>query len=256
MSIFVIESIYHVVNIYILNILIQKTNMGQAKKMLMEFEEKVSIIDGLISILSSEYLEDLCDQQLISDLYSIRNIIGKLDSSSMSMIDFVSNIITDDFYSIYSELQSLMDDIEMEGKVTDKYKSIFQNLSKKIHYNISKTKRLLREFSINRPSVYNSEVYYKEQIDEIQKQKDEIQKQRDELVMALNNVQQKQKNIQGRSEEEIKLHKMSIKEKEEQLQAANQQILSYQMELEEKKKQENAITEWNSKIKATFSELH
>lgn len=229
--------------------------MGQAKKMLMEFEEKVSIIDGLISILSSEHLEDLCDHQLISDLYAIRNIIGKLDSSSMSMIDFVSNIITDDFYSIYSELQSLMNDIEMEGKVTDKYKSNFLNLSKKIHYNISKTKRLLREFSINRPSVYNSEVYYKEQIDEIQKQKDEIQKQRDELVMALNNVQQKQKNIQGRSEEEIKLHKMSIKEKEEQLQAANQQILSYQMELEEKKKQENAITEWNSKIKATFSEL-
>ena len=225
--------------------------MGQAKKMLMEFEEKVSIIDGLISILSSEYLEDLCDHQLISDLYTIRNTIRKWDSSSM--IDFVSNVITDDFYSIYSELQSLMNDIEMEGKVTDKYKSNFLNLSKKIHYNTSKAKRLLREFSINRPSVYNSEVYYKEQIDEIQKQKDEIQRQRDELVMALNNVQQKQKNIQGRSEEEIKLHKMSIKEKEEQLQAANQQILSYQMELEEKKKQENAITEWNSKIKATFS---
>ena len=55
--------------------------MGQAKKMLMEFEEKVSIIDGLISILSSEYLEDLCDHQLISDLYTIRNTIRKWDSS-------------------------------------------------------------------------------------------------------------------------------------------------------------------------------
>lgn len=229
--------------------------MGQAKKMLMEFEEKVSIIDDLISILSSEHFEYLCDHQLISDLYVIRNTIGKLDSSSMSMIDLASNIITDYFYSIYSELRLLMDSIEMEGRVTDEHKSIFQNLSEKIHYNISKTKRLLREFSINRPSVYNSEIYYKEQIDEIQKQKDEIQKQRDHLVEILNEVQQRQENIQGQSEEEIRLHKMSIKEKEEQLQAANQQILSYRSELEEKKKQENAILEWNTKIKTTFKEL-
>ncbi len=229
--------------------------MGQVKKMLMEFEDKVDIIDSLILILSSEHFEDLCDYQLINDLFIIKNTIGKLDSSSMSTIDFVSNIISDDFYSIYSELQSIRKGIEMEGRVTDKYKSTFQNLSKEIHYNISKAKRLLREFSINRPSVYNSEIYYKEQIDEIQKQKYEIQKQRDELVTALKNVQQKQEDIKGQSAEEIKRHKMSIKEKEEQLQAANQQILSYQMELEEKKKQENAITEWNSKIKATFSEL-
>lgn len=39
------------------------------------------------------------------------------------------------------------------------------------------------------------------------------------------------------------------------MQIANQQIHNYKVELEEKKKQENAIVEWNTKIKATFGEL-
>lgn len=222
--------------------------MGQAKKMLMEFEEKVSIIDNIILILDSDIFEDLCEPLLINDLYTIKHIIKGLDATSMSVIDFILNTITDDFYTAHSELRRLMEDIEYNGRKIDEYRSDFERIQKELWNKIRKTKRLFQDYTSSKSPVYNSEIYYIEQINEIQKQKKELEK-------ALETIQKEKKNIQGKNQSDKELHERKIQEKELQLQLANQQIHNYQIELEEKKKQENAITEWNNKIKATFKEL-
>lgn len=222
--------------------------MGQAKKMLMDFEEKVSIIDNIINILSSNDFEDLCEPRLISDLCAIRNAINGLDSSSMSVISFISNTVTDDFYSIYSKLRMLMENVEHEGRLSDRQRLEFRQILKELSNKTIRIRKLLQDYTVNRSPVYNSEKYYIEQINDIQSQKNELEK-------ALEAIQKEKRNIQGKSQAEKELHEKRIQDKELQLQIANQQILSYQSELEEKKKQENAILEWNTKIKTTFKEL-
>lgn len=222
--------------------------MGQAKKMLMDFEEKVSVIDNIINILSSNDFEDLCEPRLISDLCAIRNAINGLDSSSMSVISFISNTVTDDFYSIYSKLRMLMENVEHEGRLSDRQRLEFRQILKELSNKTIRIRKLLQDYTVNRSPVYNSEKYYIEQINDIQSQKNELEK-------ALEAIQKEKRNIQGKSQAEKELHEKRIQDKELQLQIANQQILSYQSELEEKKKQENAILEWNTKIKTTFKEL-
>lgn len=222
--------------------------MGQVKKMLMDFEEKVSIIDNIINILSSDSFEKLCEPLLISDLYAIRNAINGLDSSSMSVISFISNTVTDDFYSIYSELRMIRENVKLEGRLIDGQRLAFRQILKELSNKTIRIRKLLQEYTINRSPVYNSEKYYIEQINEIRSQKSELEK-------ALDAIQKEKKSIQGKSQAEKALHEKRIQDKELQLQIANQQILSYQSELEEKKKQENAILEWNTKIKITFKEL-
>lgn len=223
--------------------------MGQVKNLLMDFEEKVSIIDNILMLLSSDKFEDVCEHQLISDLHFIRNMIGSLDSSSMSTINLISNVITDDFYIIYSELKKMSENMELEGRITENrdklnLRKIINNLWNKV----TRIKRLLQDYAINKTTVYNSEDYYKNQISEIQRQKEELEN-------ALNKIQHEKRNIQGKSQAERELQEKKIQEKEIQLQIANKQIHNYKLELEEKKKQENAIEEWNTKIKATFGEL-
>lgn len=215
--------------------------MGQAKKMLMDFEEKVSIIDNILMLLSSDTFDDQCEPQLISDLYSVRNMIESLDSSSMSVINFISNVITDDFYSIYADLRKLAENIEFEKSSLDNAKLILRKLIKDLWNKVIRVKSLLQDFTLNKSHVYNSEEYYNNQIQAIQKQKNDLEK-------SLEAIRKEKNNIQGKNQAEREIYEKRIQEKELQLQIANQQ-------LEEKKKQENAIEEWNTKIKATFSEL-
>ena len=205
--------------------------MGQVKKLLMDFEEKVSIIDNILMLLSSDKFEEICEPQLISDLHFIRNMIGALDSSSMSTINLISNVITDDFYIIYSELEKMSEDIEFEGGIIENreklaLKKVINNLWNKV----TRIKKLLQDYAINKTTVYNSEDYYKNQISEIQRQKEELEK-------ALNKIQHEKRNIQGKSQAERELQEKKIQEKEIQLQIANKQIHNYKIELEEKKKQ-------------------
>ena len=174
--------------------------------MMMEYEDKISIIDGLISILSSKHFEDLCEHQLISDLYSIRNIIGKLDSSSISVIDFISNVITDDFYIIYSELRKLTEGIEFGDKETDSYKLTLRRRLEDLRNKITRIKSMLLDYTTNRTTVYNSEDYYRSQILEIQKQKKELEE-------ALNIIQKEKRNIQGKNQAEKELHEKKYRKR-------------------------------------------
>ncbi len=56
--------------------------MGQAKKRLMEYEHSLSIIDGLISIFSSNTMERFVDSKIILQLIDLRDRIRSLDNNS------------------------------------------------------------------------------------------------------------------------------------------------------------------------------
>ena len=222
--------------------------MGQAKKKYMEVEEKLHIIDDIIGLISSDIFDDMYDPQLIEDLYSIRNqIFHSGDLMTIYRIDLLCNIITDDFYEIRSQLMNLSE--MSQTKRTEDFHLKARRVLEELHMRVLQIKKNIQDYFFkDKISSYNSESYYKQQIEEIQKQKEELER-------ALNTILKENKNLQGRSQKEKEFQDKKIQEKELQLQLAKQQIHNFQKELEEKKKQENAVEEWSNKIRATFTEL-
>ncbi len=218
--------------------------MGQAKKLMMEYEQNLSFIDDFLVLLSENQNEDLFDSQVIKDLYEIREMINKIELVSYSNISFISDLFTENFHTIFSDLNILLNSDNSERMNTVKQKKEFYRLIKVLKFELVRIKNTIKGYINEKQSIYNSEKYYNEQIKELEKQKNELK-----------NYLIQQKNIVGQSKEELALHKKEIQEKEITLIKANEQIKSYQKELEEKKKQENAIVEWNSKIKSTFRDL-
>lgn len=142
--------------------------MGQVKKMYMEVEEKLHIIDDIIGLISSDIFDDMYDPQLIKDLHSIRNQIFHLsDLITTSKIDLLYNIITDDFYEIRSQLMHLS---EMpQAKRTENFHLKVQKLLEELQMRVWQIRKKLQDCSyIDKISSYNSESYYKQQIEEIQ----------------------------------------------------------------------------------------
>jgi len=216
--------------------------MGQAKKRLMEYEHGFSIIERLILIYSSDLFENIEDNDIILQLIGLRDRIESHDNNSMNSIELISELLNDDFSYICSELSSLHESIEsgiepLSNTVLNRIKK----LTKTLQSEIRKINAHLNNYFHKTKNIYNSEKYYNEQIHELESQK--------------NILQEYLKNIEGKSKEEISENKRVIKEKEISLLKAKEQIKQYQSELEEKKKSENAIIEWNTKIKSTFEEL-
>lgn len=222
--------------------------MGQVKKRLMEYEHEFSIIERLISIYSSDVFKDIEGDRIIYELMELRERIMGLENYSMENIEFISNLLSEEFHYIYSELSELSElhqsiENQIEPLSNDSIKKI-SNLTKTLQLTILKINSQLNSYSYRAKNIFNSEKFYNEQIRELEDQKNKLQ----EYLIY-------QKNIEGKSQEEITDSKRIIKEKENLLLKANEQIKQYQFELEEKKKSENAIVEWNTKIKSTFEEL-
>lgn len=219
--------------------------MGQAKKRLMEYEHGFSIIERLISIYSSDVFKNIEKDRIIYELMELRERIKVLDNNSMENIEFISNLLNDEFHYIYFELSELHQTVEsqIEPLSNDSIKKI-SNLTKTLQLIILKLNSQLNSYVHRAKNIFNSEKFYNEQIRELEEQKNKLQ----EYLIH-------QKNIEGKSQDEIADSKRIIKEKESLLLKANEQIKQYQFELEEKKKSENAIVEWNTKIKSTFEEL-
>ena len=219
--------------------------MGQAKKRLMEYEHGFTIIERLISIYTNSVFENVEKNQIIFELMDLRERIRSIDNNSMDGIDFIANLLNDDFHYIYSELSELLEYIESHSEpLSNTALNKINNLTNRLRLVIKKIKVQLNNYVHKTKNIYNSENYYNEQIRELENQKNQLQ----EYLIH-------QKNIEGKSQEEIAGNKRIIKEKEISLIKAKEQINLYQSELEEKKKSENAIIEWNSKIKSTFEEL-
>jgi hypothetical protein len=218
--------------------------MGNAKKQMMEYEENLSILDNLLTLLSNDNLDDLYDNQIIRDIFETRAMINSLDLKLITSIDFVINLFTEDFLKIYTQFCELLDSVDLEIDINEGFKSEFSRLIRILGYEIKHIKSTLQIYFSNKQNIYNSEKYYHEQIKELEDQKN-----------ILETFLKHQKDIDGKTKEEIEYHKKQVKEKEIALLKANDQIKNYQKELEEKKKQENAVVEWNTKIKSAFTEL-
>ncbi len=221
--------------------------MGQAKKRLMDYEDSFSIIEGLISIYTSEIFENLVEDEVILLLIDLRERIQSLDNNSMESIELISDWLNhNDIRYIYSELSILNESIESQSEpLSSVTLNKFKTLTKSLQFAIRKIVTQLNNYFFHKTkNIYNSEKYYNEQIRELENEKNRLQ---ENLLL--------QRSIEGKGKEEIAQSKRIIKEKEISLLKAKEQIKQYQSELEEKKKSENAIVEWNSKIKSTFEEL-
>lgn len=219
--------------------------MGQAKKRLMEYENGLTIIERLISLYSSNIFDNIDKEEIIYELMDLKKRIRSLDNNSMNSIEFISNLLNDDFHHLYFNLSNIHESIESHKEpFSEKTSNQIENITKRLQLTIRQIKDQLNNYFHKTKNIYNSEKYYNEQIHDLENQKNELQ----EYLVH-------QKNIEGKSQEEIAKNKRVIKEKEVSLLKANEQIKQYQTELEEKKKSENAIVEWNSKIKSTFEEL-
>lgn len=219
--------------------------MGQVKKIYMEVYEKLHIIDNLIELISSDIFEEVCNPMLIEDLLYIRNQIRhSIDSMTVYSIEPLNNYIRiESFYEIRSKLIALAEKSKIEKNVG--FRSEARNMLSDLYARVHPIKNDLVDYILSeKNSSYNSESYYEQQIKEIQSQKEKLEKTLD-TIKKINAKNQKEKEFQERE----------IQEKELQLQLAKQQIHNFQKELDEKKKQENAIEEWNKKIKGTFTEL-
>jgi hypothetical protein len=219
--------------------------MGQAKNLMMDYEDKLHILENLIYLFSnSAFNDDIQSKIIIPEIYEIRNLLNKIDSQSSYNVAFVSNLFTENFTNISNQLYKLLEQNNIDNRNTEEFKFNLHALSRKLRSELRQIKDYLKKHINERQSIFNSEKYYNEQIKELERQKQDLQ-----------NYLNQQKDIEGKTLEEIASHKKEIKEKEIALIKANEQIKNYQKELEEKKKQENVIVEWNSKIKSTFTEL-
>lgn len=213
--------------------------MGQVKNLLIEFEELQSFIDGLIGLFSDKSIDEMSDLKTIRDLFEIQEMIQRIDNKSLNNMVFVENLFSDNVKSIYY-------DVVKDLSNSEDVKS-YQHIKPRIdalRHQIRRIRLTLENYIASNQSIYNSENYYNDQITNLERQRNELQSYLDQ-----------QKTIVGKSHEEIELRKREIREKEVALAKAKEQIVSYQKELEEKKKQENAIDEWETKIKSTFTKL-
>lgn len=222
--------------------------MVQVKNRMVDIENQVFIIDELIAILSLDFLRHLSDPKMIEDLYEIKKSIDEINRFESLDLDFITVIISS-FQSHYFKLKEIIDNkgIEYDRKRSFSNDELYSTI-KSIRDEISQVKEFLHIQESNIPSIYNSEDYYKEQISNLTKEKEQLER-------TLSSIMLNKKQSVGRSIEEKEQHKKAIQQKEFELQRANRQILNYQKELEEKKRQENAIVEWNDKIKTTFKGL-
>lgn len=216
--------------------------MGLANRHLEEYESNISVIEGLLVLLNDEKIEEFYDPEIVKDLYTIKEMINNL--RTLSGLSIISELFSDSLYSSYRELNILLEKSEPFKKIPNEEKLFITNIIRRLKIEVKNFKNKIRNLNFEKHAVYNSEEFYHKQIEELEKQKKDLQKF---LVH--------QQNLQGKSKEEIALHKKEIEEKEIELIKAKEQIKNFQKELEDKKKQENAIIEWNSKIKTTFTEL-
>ncbi len=190
------------------------------------------IVFNLRIKLSKEPFKSIVEPELLAvlrtfdgDLFRAR----RLDRS----ISF-SPAILDDLDSIYTKFRELSLDVKSEGELDIDKKKKFYEISKELFRTIIILKNELSHELISRPTVFNSEKYYEERIKQLESQKKLLEKE-----------------LKEKQEE----NKINQEEKEDALRNAEEQIRNYKSELEEKKKQENAISEWRAKIKTTFVDL-
>ncbi len=214
------------------------------KNKLMEFEEVVFMYDRLQRILTSERFIQYNVHELVNEIASVQKMLVHMDPLSIYANKIIALCEESNFYQLVQKLESITESLE-EIKYLKESPSEIEVILNNLRDNIRQTRSIVRHFLIREQNtkahLYNSEAYYNQQLKDIQLEKDRL-----EMMLK------EKEHIQGKSKEE---HKKLIAEKEELLKRTNEKLEIVQQQLEEKKKQENAINEWNEKISNTFIEL-
>ena len=210
----------------------------------MEFEEVVFMYDRLQRILTSERFIQYNVHELVNEIASVQKMLVHMDPLSIYANKIIALCEESNFYQLVQKLESITESLE-EIKYLKESPSEIEVILNNLRDNIRQTRSIVRHFLIREQNtkahLYNSEAYYNQQLKDIQLEKDRL-----EMMLK------EKEHIQGKSKEE---HKKLIAEKEELLKRTNEKLEIVQQQLEEKKKQENAINEWNEKISNTFIEL-
>ena len=210
----------------------------------MEFEEVVFMYDRLQRILTSERFIQYNVHELVNEIASVQKMLVHMDPLSIYANKIIALCEESNFYQLVQKLESITESLE-EIKYLKESPSEIEVILNNLRDNIRQTRSIVRHFLIREQNtkahLYNSEAYYNQQLKDIQLEKDRL-----EMMLK------EKEHIKGKSKEE---HKKLIAEKEELLKRTNEKLEIVQQQLEEKKKQENAINEWNEKISNTFIEL-
>ncbi|WP_396218515.1 hypothetical protein [Flavobacterium sp.] len=131
--------------------------MGQAKKRLMEYEHGFSIIERLISIYSSDVFKNLEKDRIIFELMELRERIKVLDNNSMENIEFISNLLSDEFHYVYYELSELHQSIENQtDAISNDSINRINNLTKTLQLVILKINSQLNSYVHRTKNIFNS----------------------------------------------------------------------------------------------------
>ena len=218
--------------------------MGQVKNILIDYDEKISVITDIINLLSSNDSIKKKYSDVIADLETIQYIINNLNTLKVDSIIYIKKHILSDLDTLQNKIQIFFRHMETD---TD-WSYALVDLMEELRIKVNHIKMQLITFRNAHAHVYNSEDYYQKQIEELNTQKLSLEKKLNEIQIAY-------KGLQGHNQKEKDILSKEIREKEMQVEEANQQLIKYQVELAEKKKQENAIAEWNNKIRMTFTDL-
>lgn len=206
--------------------------MEQLEQTYFDLRKIRSIVLNLRINLSKEPFKSIVEPELLAVLRTFDANLFRAIRLERSI--FFSPVILDKLDSIYTKFRKLFVDVKLEDELDiDKKKKIYE-ISKELFRTIIILKNELSDELISRPTVFNSEKYYEDRIKQLELQK---------------------KSLEEELKEKQEESKINQEEKEDALRNAEEQIRNYKSELEEKKKQENAISEWRNKIKNTFEEL-
>ncbi len=221
--------------------------MGRVKGLLMDYQERVAVAEELAILVQSEKIKDDNNAILIfENLQQILASVKSLDDTSFSVVNFVVNLFDDSFCADVRMLRAQLSIYKLgEDGSKENLESVHSLLTKiKLRLLIMGTR--LHSFKAN--AAYNSDEYYKEQIADADAQKNELEK-------VIENLKKEKDALRGQTDKAREEAEQKIREKEGELASAIEQIAKLKTELEDKKRQDNAIEEWNGKIKKTFGEL-
>lgn len=138
------------------------------------YERMGNSLSRIIRLLSKEPFKSMVEPELLDELRSIEHIIfrSRLSSKPISFSDTISVELS----SILIELRRFSIDIKSDSE-QDFVKEKFNDILKKLSKTINKLKKELFRELYTRPTVYNSENYYKEQIKQLEAQKKSLEEE-------------------------------------------------------------------------------
>ncbi len=178
-------------------------------------------------------------ENIVNKLYEINILLDRGFESPNNTLFGLFNSLKNDYNDIYVLLNSKQQDEKSDRlEIRKRIYKVSWLIDQIMHEFISN--RNNQVYGIEQEKVYNSKQFYEEKIASIDSERRKLKETIDKLIVE-NQQSQSQK-------EELELKKNELAD-------AASQIEYYQKELELRKKQEDAVDEWKTKIETTFKTL-